>query len=102
MLVRDLLKLMQSDESRVHVEGKYKMGVVDLYRGEARKLRKIVMINDIIEKKNWGGLDPERCFLLREVDSIDTGDDGDIKISVQMPDSYTNLDKDGNELDATL
>ena len=102
MLVRDLLKLMQSDESRVHVVGRYKAGLVDLYRGDARKLRKIVMINDIIERKNWGGLDPEKCFLLREIDSIDSGSEGEIKVSVQMPDSYDHRDKDGNPLDSTL
>ena len=102
MLVRDLLKLMQSDESKVYVTGVYKMGIADLYRGEARKLRKIVLINDIIEKKNWGGLDPEKCFLLREVDSIDSGEAGEIKISVQMPDSFDNCDKDGNPLTPDL
>ena len=102
MIVRDLLRLMQSDESKLHVVGRYKMGVVDLYEGETRKLRKILMIVDIIEKKNWGGLDPERCFILREVDSIDSEPDGTIKLSVQMPDTYDHRDKDGNPLDALL
>ena len=102
MLVRDLLKLMQSDDSKIHVVGRYKLGLIDLYRGEARKLRKIVMINDIIERKNWGGLDPEKCFLLREVDSIGNGETGEIKVSVQMPDSYDHRDKDGNPLDDIL
>jgi hypothetical protein len=102
MLVRDLLKLMQSDDSKIHVVGRYKLGLVDLYVGEARKLRKIVMIHDIIEQQNWGGLDPEKCFLLREVDSIDSSENGEIKVSVQMPDSYDHRDKAGNPLTATL
>lgn len=102
MLVRDLLKLMQSDDTKLKVEGRYKMGIADLYEGEARKLRKMVLINDIFERKNWGGLDPEKCFLLREVDSIDSGENGEVKITVQMPDSYDNCDKDGNPLDSSL
>ena len=102
MLVRDLLKLMQSDDSKIHVVGRYKLGLVDLYHGDARKLRRIVMMNDIIERKNWGGLDPEKCFLLREVNSIDSSENGEIKVSVQMPDSYDHCDKEGNPLDDSL
>jgi hypothetical protein len=100
MLVRDFLRLV-SDDEQIRAVGRYKAGIVDLYEGDARKLRKIIMINDIIEKKNWGGLDPEKCFLLREVDNI-AHSEGALKISVQMPDSYDHRDKDGNPLDSIL
>ena len=102
MLFRDLLALMQSDSSKVHAVGITKEGTVDLYHGEIRKLRKILMINEVIEQKNWGGLDPEKCFILRELESLDSGENGEIKVTIRMPDSYTHTDKDGNPLDSSL
>lgn len=102
MLFKELMNLMKSDESRVHAIGLTKNGPVDLYVGETRKLRKILMINEIIDQKNWGGLDPEKCFILREIESLDSGENGEIKVTIRMPDSYTHTDKDGNPLDSSL
>jgi hypothetical protein len=102
MTVKELMSLMQSDESKIHAIGITKSGKVDLYHGEIRKLRKILMINEIIEQKNWGGLDPEKCFILRDLQSLDSGENGEIKVTIQMPDSYTHTDKDGNPLDSSL
>lgn len=102
MLFKELMNLMQSDESKIHAVGITKNGPVDLYHGEIRKLRKILMINEIIEQKNWGGLDPEKCFILRELQSLDSGENGEIKVIIKMPDTYTHTDRDGNPLDGSL
>ncbi len=101
MLFKDLMNLM-SDDSKVHAVGITKDGTVDLYHGEVRKLRKILMINEVIVQKNWGGLDPEKCFILRDLESLTSGENGEIKVTIRMPDTYTHTDKDGNPLDDTL
>lgn len=102
MKFKELLNLMQNDESKIQAIGITKDNTFDLYHGEIRKLRKILMINEFIEQKNWGGLDPEKCFLLRDLESLDSGENGEIKVTIRMPDDYTNTDKEGNPLDSTL
>ena len=98
----DFINLIASDESKLYVVGQTDENDYDLYRGDVKKLRKILMVNEIIKQKNWGGLDPQKCFIVRDVDSIDSCEDGLIKVYIKMPEDFTNTDADGNPLDDNL
>ena len=96
MTVRDVLETAQCNY--IEVCGSYKYGLTELYKGEISDLIQILQVHDILEKKNWGGIDEDNCFLLRDVRSL-SGNEKGLWISVNMPDSYTDKDKNGNALD---
>lgn len=98
MKVREILDAAHSDQDHIHVNGFYKHGLITLYDGKIKILRDILKMNDVLENKNWGGLDPEKCFLLRDVNSI-SGDSNGLYLSVIMPESYLHVDKNGEILD---
>ena len=98
MTVRDYLETYGiHDNTEIKVVGNYEHGLVDLYKGNVRKLLEIYRIADILEKKNWGCLDKNKCFLTMNVESH-SGD----TLFVDMPKEYKHIDKDGNRLDCYL
>lgn len=98
MTVREYLETYGiHDSTEISVTGLYKNGLVDLYKGSVRKLLEIYKIADILEKKNWGGLDKNKCFLTMDLEDH-VGD----HICIKMPDSYKHEDKNGDRLDCYL
>lgn len=98
MTVRDYLETYKPhDDTEINVIGTYKYGLVDLYKGSVKKLLQIYQVVDILEKKNWGGLDKNKCFLTMDV-SNHAGD----RLFVKMPNGYEHKDKNGNILDCYI
>lgn len=98
MTVREYLETYGwHDNTEIEVTGHYKHGMTKLYKGNVKKLLEIYRVADILEKKNWGGLDKNRCFLTMNVDSH-SGD----TLFIKMPKEYEHKDKDGNRLDCYL
>ena len=65
MTVREYLETYGvHDNTEIKVIGSYKYGLTDLYKGNVKKLLEIYRIVDILERKNWGGLDKNKCFLV--------------------------------------
>ena len=98
MLVKDFLNLLKDDIEEIQVCATYKHGLVTVYKGEIGILKEILKVSEILEKKNWGSLNANTCFLLREVEFI-SPDKYTIFISIKMPDTYEHKDKNGNRLD---
>ena len=98
MTVREYLETYGvHDNTEIKVVGSCKYGLTDLYKGSVKKLLEIYRIADILERKNWGGLDKNKCFLTMNVESH-SGD----TLFIDMPKEYENQDKDGNQLDCYL
>lgn len=98
MTVRDYLETYGvHDNSEIHVVGSYEYGLVDLYKGSVKKLLQIYEVTDILERKNWGRLDNNNCFLTMDLENH-SGD----YILVKMPKGYKHKDKDGNMLDCYI
>ena len=98
MTVREYLETYGiHDDTEIKVVGSYEHGLTDLYKGNVKKLLEIYRIADILERKNWGGLDKNKCFLTMNVESH-SGD----TLFIDMPKEYENQDKDGNPLDCYL
>lgn len=98
MTVRNYLETYGiHDNAEISVVGLYEYGLVDLYKGSVKKLLQIYQVADILEKKNWGGLDKNKCFLTMNVNRH-SGDN----LFVDMPNGYKHKDKNGNRLDCYI
>lgn len=98
MTVREYLETYGvHDNTEISVVGSCSYGLVDLYKGNVKKLLQIYKIADILEKKNWGTLNKNKCFLTMNVKSHS----GDC-IFVDMPEDYKHEDKNSNRLDCYL
>ena len=98
MTVRDFLETYGiHDTTEITVVGHYEYGLVDLYKGNVKKLLEIYKVADILEKKNWGHLDKNKCFLTMNVESHSGN-----TLFVDMPKGYSHIDKEGNRLDCYL
>lgn len=98
MTVREYLEHIQTPNcDEISVTGDYTYGLVDLYKGKVQPLLDLLHMNDILERKNWGGMDKDKCFLLMDVNVISGN-----WINVKMPKSYKHENKNGEILDCYL